>query len=189
MTCHQPRRGLLIFFTSFQGSGQIVVHSARRMKAFVFTLSPDGTGKPSFTVRIERPSSIYMILPDSFSFLLLEGHPCWSTCGRRTRPFSGRAFRKHRTNVGCPSISFYCGGSVSKKDIWPLHIYFHFTPRTLKTRAWLSPRTARVRLGPSEAVRYARRRGSARPSSHYLNFTIVTPSPPSARSPTRNAST
>ena len=30
----------------------------------------------------------------------LEGHPCWSRCGRRTRPFSGRAFREHRANVG-----------------------------------------------------------------------------------------
>ena len=29
MACHQPRRGLLIFFTSFQGSGQIIVHCAQ----------------------------------------------------------------------------------------------------------------------------------------------------------------
>ena len=33
-------------------------------------------------------------------FPFLEGHPCWSTCGRRTRPFPGRAFREHRINVG-----------------------------------------------------------------------------------------
>jgi hypothetical protein len=31
-----------------------------------------------------------------------RGHPCWSKCGRRTRPFSGRAFREHRTNMGVP---------------------------------------------------------------------------------------
>ena len=37
----------------------------------------------------------------------LEGHPCWSTCGRRTRPFLGRAFREHRTNVGVLP-PFYC---------------------------------------------------------------------------------
>jgi hypothetical protein len=30
----------------------------------------------------------------------MEGHPCWSKCGRRTGPFSGRAFREHRTNLG-----------------------------------------------------------------------------------------
>ena len=36
----------------------------------------------------------------------LEGHPCWSMCGRRTRPFSGRAFREHRTNVGVLPIPF-----------------------------------------------------------------------------------
>jgi hypothetical protein len=33
-------------------------------------------------------------------FPFLEGHPCWSTCGRRTRSFLGRAFREHRINVG-----------------------------------------------------------------------------------------
>ena len=44
--------------------------------------------------------TIYMFLPSSLVLPLLEGHPCWSKCGRRTRPFSGRAFREHRTNVG-----------------------------------------------------------------------------------------
>ena len=37
---------------------------------------------------------------DLACFFLLEGHPCWAMCDRRTRPFSGRAFREHRTNVG-----------------------------------------------------------------------------------------
>ena len=44
--------------------------------------------------------TIYMLPPSSLVFPLLEGHSCWSKCGRRTRPFSGRAFREHRTNVG-----------------------------------------------------------------------------------------
>jgi hypothetical protein len=41
-----------------------------------------------------------MIPPSSLVFPLLEEHPCWSKCARRTRPFSGRAFREHRTYVG-----------------------------------------------------------------------------------------
>ena len=57
-------------------------------------------------VLAERAQSIYMILPSSLAFLLLEGHPCWSKCGRRTRPFSGRAFREHRTNVGVLPLLF-----------------------------------------------------------------------------------
>ncbi len=44
--------------------------------------------------------TINIIIPSSLVFPLLEGHSCWSKCGRRTRPFSGRAFREHRTNVG-----------------------------------------------------------------------------------------
>ena len=47
-----------------------------------------------------RTSTIHLIDPLRFLSLLLEGHPCWSTCGRRTRPFLGRAFREHRINVG-----------------------------------------------------------------------------------------
>ena len=47
-----------------------------------------------------------MIPPRSLAFPLLERHPCWSTCGRRTRPFSGRAFRENRTNVGALPIRF-----------------------------------------------------------------------------------
>jgi len=68
-----------------------------------------------------------MIPPSSLAFPLLEGHPCWSTCGRRTRlqmippsslvisqgwgclifhcarptrAFSGRALREHRRSSG-----------------------------------------------------------------------------------------
>ena len=50
-----------------------------------------------------------MILPSLLAFPLLEGHACWSTCGRRTRPFSGRAFREHRTNVSVLPILFIVG--------------------------------------------------------------------------------
>ena len=32
--------------------------------------------------------------------VLEAGHPCCSNCGRRTRPFGGRAFREHGSNVG-----------------------------------------------------------------------------------------
>jgi len=40
-----------------------------------------------FIPRIERPLSFQMILPSSLAFPLLERPPCWSKCGRRTRPF------------------------------------------------------------------------------------------------------
>src|SRR6185503_572227 len=53
-----------------------------------------------------------MILPSQLAFPLLEGHPCWSTCGRRTRPFSGRAFREHRTNVGVLPIPTLDGAGL-----------------------------------------------------------------------------
>ncbi len=45
------------------------------------------------------------ILPSLLAFPLLEGHPCWSRCGRRTRPFPGRAFREHRINAVVVPIS------------------------------------------------------------------------------------
>jgi hypothetical protein len=50
--------------------------------------------------------TIIYIDPSQLASFFLEGHPCWSTCGRRTRPFSGRAFREHRTNVGVLPILF-----------------------------------------------------------------------------------
>ena len=58
------------------------------------------------SARIERPPSFLMILPSSLALPLWDGHPCWSTCARRTRPFSGRAFREHRINVGIRPILF-----------------------------------------------------------------------------------
>jgi|SRR6267378_385150 len=50
-----------------------------------------------------------MILPSLLAFPLLEGQACWSTCGRRTRPFTERAFREHTTNVGVLPILFIVG--------------------------------------------------------------------------------
>lgn len=50
-----------------------------------------------------------MIPTRSLMFPLLERYPYWSTCGRRTRPFSERAFREHRTNMGAPPILFIVG--------------------------------------------------------------------------------
>ena len=62
MTCHQPRRGLLIFFTSFQMSGQIVVHCAR------------------------RATVTHLIDPTKLAwYSLVEWHPCCSHCGSRAR--------------------------------------------------------------------------------------------------------
>jgi hypothetical protein len=54
------------------------------------------------TLCARQPTFIlYGILPPSLlAFPLLEGHPRWAKCGRRTRPFCGRAFREHKTNMG-----------------------------------------------------------------------------------------
>src|SRR5215510_5989338 len=48
-----------------------------------------------------------MIPPSSLAFLLFGGHTRWSMCGRRTRPFSRRAFREHIGRCGCPSNPFF----------------------------------------------------------------------------------
>jgi hypothetical protein len=44
--------------------------------------------------------------------------PRWSTCGRRTRPFRGRAFREHRTNVGALPILFIVRVLRARKTSW-----------------------------------------------------------------------
>jgi len=64
-----------------------------------------------------------MIPPSSLAFPLLERHPCWSTCGRRTRPFSGRAFREHRTNMGVLPILFIVRVLRARRMVW--RITFH----------------------------------------------------------------
>ena len=64
-----------------------------------------------------------MIPPSSLAFPLLEGHPCWATCGRRTRPFSGRAFREHRTNVGALPILFIVGAPRARESSSLSHFY------------------------------------------------------------------
>jgi hypothetical protein len=61
---------------------------------------------PSLRVSNEHRRSIKLIRPTLLVSSLWEGYPCWSKCGRRTRPFSGRAFREHRTNMGALPISF-----------------------------------------------------------------------------------
>src|SRR5438309_940730 len=66
-----------------------------------------------------------MIPPSSLAFSLLEGHPCWSTCGRRTRPFSGRAFREHRTNVGALPILSIVGAPRAMESSSPLPLLLH----------------------------------------------------------------
>src|SRR6267143_6594784 len=37
---------------------------------------------------------------------LLEWHPYWSHCGRRARPFGGRALREQGTSMGAIPVSF-----------------------------------------------------------------------------------
>jgi hypothetical protein len=51
-------------------------------------------------------------------FSSLVRAPSWSTCGRRTRPFSGRAFREQGISTGFHP--FHRARSASKKDTWPL---------------------------------------------------------------------
>ena len=53
----------------------------------------------ALTAAIGQLTPTLMIPSSSLDFSLLEGHSCWSKCGRRTRPFSGRAFREHMANV------------------------------------------------------------------------------------------
>jgi hypothetical protein len=77
-----------------------------------------------------RATTIYLIAPSKLvCFSLLEGHSCWSTCGRRTRPFSGRAFREHRTNVGALPILSYRARSASRRA----------ATRLSSTRTWMMP--------------------------------------------------
>ena len=59
------------------------------------------TNLPPFPrAHVERHSSKWLTLPNLLIPLLPEGHPCWSKCGRRARPFRGRALRERRANVG-----------------------------------------------------------------------------------------
>jgi len=72
---------------------------------------------PGFVSYCAHRTSTIQIDPSKLAcFSLLEGHPCWSTCGRRTRPFSGRAFREHRTNVSALPILSYRARSASTGD-------------------------------------------------------------------------
>ena len=77
--------------------------------------------------------SIKLILPSLLASL--PGRvPMLVRCGRRTRPFSGRAFREHRTNVGALPIFSSCA--------------FRSRP-LLSGRGRRMSRIARVQRGPS----------------------------------------
>ena len=59
------------------------------------------TNLPPFPrAHVERHSSKWLTLPNLLIPLLPEGHRRWSKCGRRARPFRGRALRERRANVG-----------------------------------------------------------------------------------------
>jgi hypothetical protein len=74
------------------------------------------------TARVGRAPSILFDRSKLACFSLLEGHPCWFRCGRRTRPFSGRAFREHRTNVGViPSPSSCAFREQTRSSSLPSH--------------------------------------------------------------------
>src|SRR5574341_1413791 len=49
-----------------------------------------------------------MILPSSLVVLPRKGTRCWPHCGRRARPFSGRALREQGTSTGVlpPPLTF-----------------------------------------------------------------------------------
>ena len=63
------------------------------------------------------------ISPSSFAFPLTEGHPCSSMCGRRTRPFSRRAFREHRINMGALPIFSIVGAPRARESSSHSHCY------------------------------------------------------------------
>ena len=102
------------------------------------TFSPRGMpDRPSLAHRTTL--IIFYDPPGSLVFPHQEGHPCWSKCARRTRSFSGRAFREHRTNMDVLP-SFHRARSASKKN------------GLLLPRIILRPRVARaqkiIRLHP-----------------------------------------
>ena len=119
-TCHEPGRGASVSFSApsrllAQGSRQTVLHCAHRTSTVLSCAfcGQEGWfgGSLSHLSETARCASTgdhqarpLIFLPSSLAYPLSEGHPCWSTCGRRTRPFSGRAFREHRTNVGALPI-------------------------------------------------------------------------------------
>ena len=106
-----PRRALLPGDHSFIFKGGLVDPRLRASNEHIpIVRVPRAGGRPGYpshpseTAALHehrRPSSLPSpALSNLARFSLLEGHPCWSKCGRRTRPFSGRAFREHRTNMG-----------------------------------------------------------------------------------------
>jgi transposase InsO family protein len=89
------RADLAVFIEQYDNRDRL--HSAR-------AISPsEGLPRPRVARAEDHQAPSPLILPSSLVFPLLEGHPCWSMCGRRTRPFLGRAFRGAQDQRGCPS--------------------------------------------------------------------------------------
>ena len=83
--------------------------SIRRVawRVSIVRASNEGSPRPR-VARAQKSAWPFLLYPSQLlsRISFLEGHPCWSTCGRRTRPFLGRAFREHRTNVGVLPLLF-----------------------------------------------------------------------------------
>ena len=91
------------------------------------TFSPRGMpDRPSLAHRTTL--ILFYDPPGSLVFPHQEGHPCWSKCARRTRSFSGRAFREHRTNMDVLP-SFHRARSASKKNGLPTPSHHSETAR------------------------------------------------------------
>ena len=111
-------------YLSTASSSDVVV--GLEMVPFLFGLNALQVCRLGITMRPEAVSliRIFIIRPRLFAVPLFDRYPCWSTCGRRTRPFSGRVFREHRTTVGVLPI-FLSWGSASTEtmpDVSPLSL-------------------------------------------------------------------
>lgn len=121
------------------------------------------------TARIKRPSSLYMILPSSLASLSWNGTRVGPTAAVE-RAHSDRA---RCTSTGDPSSLPSCSSldrfsSISKGSG---QIVVHRAHRATTVLSW----------GLCEQEGHL--------ATPYPNVTIVTPSPPSARSPARNPAT
>jgi hypothetical protein len=98
------------------GMGLMIFHFARSSN------SPFTCSRVAWSILDCAHRTMSMLPPSLLVFPLLEEHSCWSKCGRRTRPFSGRAFREHRTNVGAlPLFHRACCASIGSHQASTFH--------------------------------------------------------------------
>ncbi len=87
------------------------------------TAANDARPSASFSARknpqripgFSRPAASHLAAPPSPRHERNVGQA--PRCGRRTRPFSGRAFREHRTNVGVLPIFFIVGALRARRMV------------------------------------------------------------------------